>query len=43
MQHLDKCAGVAFLCSTGLPEDVSPVPKHREFGTSHELYFIMCI
>jgi hypothetical protein len=32
-----------FHCSGGLPEDGTPVPKHEEADTYHELHFMICI
>jgi hypothetical protein len=42
-QYLDQCAALVFLCSGGLLEDGTPVPKHVGADTYHELYFIIYV
>ena len=32
-----------FICSVGLPEDDTPVPKHVGDDTCHELHYMSCI
>ena len=38
---MQQDVGIVLLCSSKLPDDVIPVPKHVEVNKCHELYFIL--